>query len=80
MSQTVREDAFDAAGKLVTSNEKNMYQNPNDFSRGWQKPDEVKDKDGAPVVIDHLRCEADPYYNGDDKPHDSPSKGDATVP
>jgi hypothetical protein len=80
MSQTYTIEAFDAAGKKVTSKFEDMLKDPKKNPFGFRTDDEVTDKNGIPHVIDHIKCEGDPYYNGDDKPHDTKSNGDTVVP
>jgi len=78
LSQTATVVAYDKAGKVVTSKLDEMYADPDDNPFKHRKDDEITGKDGHQVAIDHLACEGDPYYNGDDKKHDTPSQGDAS--
>ena len=80
LSQVYKYEAFDAAGKKLTGKIEDMLQDPNKNPFGHDKDDRAIDKNGDAYAIDHRRCEADPFYNGDDKPHDAKSNGDATVP
>ena len=72
LAQAVKSTGYDKNGNIIARNNKQIYKpGKNPFSH---KEDDTVDN----VYIDHLRCEGDPFYNGEDTPHDDPSKGDAT--
>jgi hypothetical protein len=70
--QTAKKIAYDAVvgGNEVPGPPEDWW--TNGYPYGHAKPDRVTDPDGHVVYIDHTKCEADPYYNGDDDPNDKP--------
>jgi hypothetical protein len=76
--QHVKAIGLDNDGKRIAKENDELFDDPTDNPYGWEKPDSVKNPGDVPVYIDHLKCEGDPYYNGDDHPQDETSKGDST--
>ena len=79
--QTVKMKAYNAAGDLVGSSLSEIFKTmPPQFRHLGANHIFIKE-DGRfqEVFVDHIACEGDPYYNGDDAAHDIPSKGDSTT-
>ena len=74
LSQSVKIVGYNAEGGVVAKTFKGVYKR--EFFAHME--DDRATDDGGDVVIDHVACEADPFYNGDDSKHDATSKGDAT--
>jgi hypothetical protein len=75
--QTVKYVAFNN-GAIITTDPKKMYNPPFDkkFSGAHRKIDEIIHL-GQTYAIDYLKCNSEPFYNGDSAL--KPSKGDATT-
>jgi len=50
---------------------------PSDQNKKWKYQDDDTANDGK-TCVDHVTCEADPYYNGDDAGKDGGKQGDST--
>lgn len=79
LAQIVTNIAYDANGKEVPGPPKDWWKDPKDYPYGHNEKDFVTDEEKHVVYLDHVACEGDPYYNGDDKGRDDPSRGDATT-
>lgn len=77
LAQTSKWVAYNAKGEIVTSNRQEVFKDPKDNVFKHRGDDEIKDKTGL-ISIDHLKCEGDPFINGNDKLLDYDSRGDAT--
>ena len=75
--QTVKYVAFNN-GTMITTDPKKMYNPPHDktFGGAHRKGDEIIHL-GKTYAIDYLKCNSEPFYNGDSAI--KPSKGDATT-
>ncbi len=51
---------------------------PSDQNAKWKYQDDDTANDGK-TCVDHVTCEADPYYNGDDAGKDGGKQGDSTT-
>lgn len=81
LTQTVKIKAYNAAGEHIASSLSEIFDPiPANFRHLPANHIFIKE-DGrwVEVFVDHVACEGDPYYNGDDVPHDTTSKGDSTV-
>ena len=81
LSQRVSKTAWDAQGRLVTDNPAEMFkpgQNPFAHAKDDIIDHVLTGGSTPPTYIDHVACNGDPYYNGDD-PMDRASAGDATA-
>lgn len=81
LTQTVKIKAYDATGKHIASSFSEIFDPiPGNFRHLSANHIFIKE-DGrwVEVFVDHVACEGDPYYNGDDVPHDKASKGDSTI-
>ena len=77
LSQTSKWVAYNDKGEIVTTSRQEVFKDPKLNPYKHREDDEIKD--GVDLVsIDHLKCEGDPYFNGDDKRLDGFSQGDAT--
>lgn len=76
LSQTSKWIAYNDKGEEVTSNRQEVFKDPKDNIYKHRQDDEIKDNSDL-ISIDHLKCEGDPFYNGNDK-IDVSSQGDAT--
>jgi hypothetical protein len=76
--QTVQVEAFNEKGDKVGKKAADIYVDQKDNPFKHRADDEIVDGDGNVFAIDHLSCEKDPFYNGDDL-QDSKSQGDATT-
>jgi hypothetical protein len=77
LAQTAQLKAFDATPAEVPGPPEDWWTTPYPF--GHTRTHRVRDAAGRFVWIDHQPCEGDPFYNGDDRPHDGTSRGDATT-
>lgn len=77
LSQTWKVVAYNEKGEKVTSDKKKFYKNPKDSPFEQQEDDYIEDENKDLVVIDHIKCEGDLFYNGYDI-KDKSSQGDAT--
>jgi len=78
LSQTVTVRAFDRNGSVIGGTFGGICKDPAASPCLHFDDDSVTGADGYPVVIDHKKCEGDPYYNGNDIPQDKSLPGDAT--
>ena len=81
LTQTVTIKAYNAAGEHIASSLSEIFDPiPGNFRHLAANHIFIKE-DGrwVEVFVDHVACEGDPYYNGDDVPHDTASKGDSTI-
>jgi len=74
--QTVSWASYDSSGNVIGKEPKDVYKPGKDVRYKHRRPDQIT-VNGMIYVIDYKPCEADPYYNGEDK-QDKKSKGNAT--
>lgn len=80
LAQTVKLVAYNQSGKKVTSYVEKIYIRPELHYRKFNHLRDDTIQHGEDLyVIDHLKCEGDPFVNSNDKNRELDSRGDATA-
>jgi len=67
--QTVKAIAYGADGRKLSSDWRDFPADPKKNPLDHLRDDAIEDDSGDLVSVDHLKCKADPYFNGDQRFH-----------